>query len=384
MSVSAASSYQNVSLRDSLVPTLPSENAVTAAEAEKTNGSADAKHLSMFADGDDEPSFWDFLDVINPLQHIPIISDLYQELTGDKIGVAARLAGGALFGGPLGLIGAAANCVLEESTGKDAGGHMLALFEGDDAGKGDSGTALAAKEDKTPAPVAQAETMEASPQAQSQALAAAMPSKDSKAEEAAKPPSAGQAAPLVLDLVGQTGVPTESNPQPMASKADPISSRPVASAAPPDERAAAQVAALAEPPVPSAAKAGDVSRPMPVGRGGRFMPVPARTTELATQSPPAIGTTVSTTGYRSNAPIAGHRVMGQQAMTAALAQQMVEAQAQATGGSASGAESLSSPGSIQGNKDSGWFASNMMQALDKYERSSRLNERQGAGSAYTQ
>ncbi|MQX35342.1 hypothetical protein [Roseospira navarrensis] len=50
-------------------------------------------------------SFWDVLDIFNPLQHIPLVSTLYRELTGDEIGGFARIAGGALYGG--GAIGAA-------------------------------------------------------------------------------------------------------------------------------------------------------------------------------------------------------------------------------------------------------------------------------------
>ena len=46
-------------------------------------------------------TFGDIIDVINPLQHIPVVSTIYWELTGDKISPAARMAGGALFGGPI-------------------------------------------------------------------------------------------------------------------------------------------------------------------------------------------------------------------------------------------------------------------------------------------
>ena len=44
------------------------------------------------------PSFKDVLDTINPLQHIPIISSIYQSLTGDVQSTGAKLTGGALFG----------------------------------------------------------------------------------------------------------------------------------------------------------------------------------------------------------------------------------------------------------------------------------------------
>ncbi|WP_346907408.1 hypothetical protein [uncultured Roseibium sp.] len=51
--------------------------------------------------------FKDFLDVINPLQHIPGISELYRAVTGDEISDGARYSGNALYGlalgGPIGF-----------------------------------------------------------------------------------------------------------------------------------------------------------------------------------------------------------------------------------------------------------------------------------------
>lgn len=51
--------------------------------------------------------FKDFLDVINPLQHIPGISELYRAISGDKISEGARYSGNALYGlalgGPIGF-----------------------------------------------------------------------------------------------------------------------------------------------------------------------------------------------------------------------------------------------------------------------------------------
>ncbi|MBO6518835.1 MAG: hypothetical protein JJ900_12415 [Rhodospirillales bacterium] len=83
---------------------------------------APAKEFTFF--GDDGLSFWDVVDVINPLQHIPFVSTLYREMTGDTIAPAPRVAGSTLFFGPLGLAGALANVFVEGSTGKDIGEHM--------------------------------------------------------------------------------------------------------------------------------------------------------------------------------------------------------------------------------------------------------------------
>lgn len=73
-------------------------------------------------------SFRDFLSVINPLQHIPVVGSLYRALTGDTINPASRVIGGLLFGGPIGLVASAFNAVVEQTTGKDLGEQALALF----------------------------------------------------------------------------------------------------------------------------------------------------------------------------------------------------------------------------------------------------------------
>ena len=81
--------------------------------------------------GEDGFTFDDILDIINPLQHLPIISTLYREMTGDDISPGARVAGGGLFGGMAGIFVAVFNMVLEETTGGDLGEHVVALFDGE-------------------------------------------------------------------------------------------------------------------------------------------------------------------------------------------------------------------------------------------------------------
>ena len=80
--------------------------------------------------GEDGLTFGDLLDLINPLQHLPVISTLYRKFTGDEIAPAARLLGGGLFGGPLGVASAAVGVAVEATTGKDLGEHVLTLFDG--------------------------------------------------------------------------------------------------------------------------------------------------------------------------------------------------------------------------------------------------------------
>ena len=73
-------------------------------------------------------TFGDLLDIINPLQHIPVVSTIYRMVTQDEIGPGARVAGGALFGGPLGVIGAGLTAVFEETSGGSVEEHVVALW----------------------------------------------------------------------------------------------------------------------------------------------------------------------------------------------------------------------------------------------------------------
>lgn len=81
--------------------------------------------------GSDELSFQDLLSIINPLQHLPVVSSLYRWITGDTIKPAARVIGGALYGGPFGLVTAALNAVVEQVKGGDLGAQVLAALGGD-------------------------------------------------------------------------------------------------------------------------------------------------------------------------------------------------------------------------------------------------------------
>lgn len=57
----------------------------------------------------------DLLDIINPLQHIPIVGQAYRALTGDTLGTPARIFGGLLFGGPAGLLQGVGSAMLSET-----------------------------------------------------------------------------------------------------------------------------------------------------------------------------------------------------------------------------------------------------------------------------
>lgn len=77
-------------------------------------------------------SFADLIDVINPLQHIPVVSSLYRRITGDEMGNSARIAGGALFGGVIGLATSVADAIVDKATGSDIGDHVMTAMFGKD------------------------------------------------------------------------------------------------------------------------------------------------------------------------------------------------------------------------------------------------------------
>ncbi len=113
--------------------------------------------------GEDGMTFADFLDIINPLHHLPIIGSIYRAITGDEISPAARIAGGALFGGPLGLAGAVVNAAIDETTGKDLGEHAVALFTDDAEDAGTTAPAAAAAAATMPDPAIAAVVTTATP-----------------------------------------------------------------------------------------------------------------------------------------------------------------------------------------------------------------------------
>ena len=83
--------------------------------------------------GADGFNFADLIDIINPLQHIPVVSTLYRRATGDEIAPAAQFIGSGLLGGVPGLMIAGANVAIQEATGQDIGETILAALLNDDA-----------------------------------------------------------------------------------------------------------------------------------------------------------------------------------------------------------------------------------------------------------
>ncbi len=102
--------------------------------------------------GEDGFGLADFIDIINPLQHIPVVSTVYRHLTGDEISPGARLAGGTLFGGPVGFAGALADTIYEDATGTNIGDTVMAAVFGspDDPSAGSALASADAVQDGVP------------------------------------------------------------------------------------------------------------------------------------------------------------------------------------------------------------------------------------------
>lgn len=79
-----------------------------------------------------ELSFADLVDTLNPLQHIPVVSELYRSVTGDKISPHARIAGGTLYGGPVGAVASVMSLAISGNGEMGVGDKLLASMLGDE------------------------------------------------------------------------------------------------------------------------------------------------------------------------------------------------------------------------------------------------------------
>ncbi|HRC27340.1 MAG TPA: hypothetical protein PKX87_07920 [Alphaproteobacteria bacterium] len=81
-------------------------------------------------ESEEEFGFFDLLDIVNPLQHLPIVSYLYREITDDQIKPVSQIAGGGLYGGLVGAAASTVNVIVEQETGKDIPGNLVSLVTG--------------------------------------------------------------------------------------------------------------------------------------------------------------------------------------------------------------------------------------------------------------
>ena len=94
--------------------------------------------------GEEGLTFADFVDAINPLQHIPVVAQIYRAITGEKIGLAAKLIGDTLYGGgPMAFLASGISAAFEGAAGKSTS-EMLASIAHDVFGSPSDGTGTAA------------------------------------------------------------------------------------------------------------------------------------------------------------------------------------------------------------------------------------------------
>ena len=91
----------------------------------------DAATDTRMADSGQPLGFGDLLDIANPLQHIPVVSEIYRSLTGDNISGSAQVVGDALYGGPLGLVSGVFSSAIQTAEGRSPGRALVAALGGE-------------------------------------------------------------------------------------------------------------------------------------------------------------------------------------------------------------------------------------------------------------
>ena len=138
--------------------------AVAAPSAQSSSQSSGLGH-AMWAHG--SFSFKDLVDIVNPLQHLPVIGSVYRYLTGDEPSAGTRVIGDSLYGGPIGFgVSVVSTALLTDKSGQDLGERMLAdVFGSRDHGSPTLGAPqVAAAEDASmPAWMASAGTPDGQP-----------------------------------------------------------------------------------------------------------------------------------------------------------------------------------------------------------------------------
>jgi hypothetical protein len=82
-----------------------------------------------------EGFFHHLWNVVNPLQHVPVIGTIYRAITGEHLDPVEKIAGDTLYGGLWGAVSSVADVAFEGLTGKSFEDTALALFKSDSSPK---------------------------------------------------------------------------------------------------------------------------------------------------------------------------------------------------------------------------------------------------------
>ena len=306
-------------------PNANAKSEYLLASAAPPDAAASVSAAAKDSDSGASFSFRDFLSVINPLQHIPIVGAIYRRLTGDTISAPAKIIGDTLFGGPLGFITSLADAAFTQATGKDMGAQALALVFPE---KGE-------QRDPT--------------DPQTQLMAAATPAAASPTAAAGVPP-----APLAGDTVMAASEAAEPSPvSGLSAGAGPTQLSP---------------ARLFQRPAVAA----------PTGQNGKTL---AQYQGFAGQRMPVIDATHNANGGPAGArsapvplqttlPLVADRVRTPAAQTSP-SPEMIAAQAASASGATTG--DAQSGGDTGGDKND-WVSAEMLRGLDRYRDMKRQQE----------
>lgn len=294
--------------------------------------------------GEDGLDFEDFIDIVNPLQHLPLVSIAYRAMTGDELSTGARVIGGGLYGGPAGAIFGAINAaVVEASGGNDLGALALNAVTGDDE---PSQTAASGEIEQAAAEVGAIEPAAgdiSAPEATAWVDPDTLPPSAIEPE----PTAAAQAAPVAL-------VPETLNIQPSSAAAgsDTI-----------PELSEDQVALLLSS----------------VGLGGQHGSSQTRQALTAVAPPPANDLDATEPLRQTQRPAVKRGTMGP--MKQIYVRPPIGAKAEPHAPVTQEMRSHMTPASASGSGDQAWIANAMAQALDKYRGGDALKpgaQNQGA------
>jgi hypothetical protein len=110
------------------LPRLPDKDERDMLRGQKWRVVENPAARTLFLGPDGEFGWDDFVDLINPLQHIPLVNIAYRAITGDQIYGAARMVDFAL--GPLAGVSTAADLAFQSTTGHGLADNAVAALFG--------------------------------------------------------------------------------------------------------------------------------------------------------------------------------------------------------------------------------------------------------------